>query len=231
MRPALILFLSAAAGLRAADPAVPEPVTASQFNVLLERPPFRRMMSLSDSLVLSGVASLADGKMVTVWNRATKESFIVTSTPNPQGWKLAGLTESADLKSVSAVITSGSQTLTVRFDPGRLTPPKLDNTSRPAGRGGNSAVVEALLRLLDPAAAKTFESLPAASQEEFRKSFAGYLDTYPAASDAQRVDFVRRTLAETAAPAEPAPHPPPEAGVNPPASPGASSPSAPLEEK
>jgi len=219
MRSATLLFLITTAAVPAEDQAVPAPVSPAQFSVLFERPPFRRVLGLPDSLVLSGVAALPTGDMVTVWNRATGESFAVTATPNAQGWKLVELKRSPDLKSVAAVIASGDQSLLLRFDPERLTPPKLDNTSRPAARTEAEIVVEALLRALDPMAAKSFESLPPASQEEFRKSFAGFLGTYPAATDPQRIDFVRRTLAG-AGPADPiSPGPAPAGPINPPAQP------------
>jgi hypothetical protein len=132
--------------------------------------------------------------MVTVWDRATSHSFIVTSKPNPQGWKLIGLTESSDLRNVSATIAAGDQEIVVRFDPERLTPPKLDNTSKPAPRSEGAIVVEALLRSLEPAAAKDFESLPSVAQESFRKAFSNFLAVYPTASDAKRLAFVHRAL-------------------------------------
>ena len=201
---AATLLLASALPLAAQDNPIPPPLAPSQFSALLERPPFRRAPGLSDALVLSGVASLPSGKMVTVWNRTTKESFIVTSAPNAQGWKLSNLTESADLKSIAATISSPSQSITLRFGPERLTPPKLDNKSRPASRSEGQVVVEALLRSLDPDAAKSFEALPPASQETFRKSFAGFLGTYPTSRDPQRLDFVRRSLAEIAPPDPPA---------------------------
>jgi hypothetical protein len=203
LSPLLLLTISGALSALAADPAVPPPVTAARFGVLLERPPFRRALGLPDSLVLSGVAAIPGGHMVTVWNRATKESFMVTATPNAQGWRLASLTENASLRNVAAVIASGDQSITVRFDPERLTPPKLDNMSRPAGRSESQVVVEALLRGLDPLSAKVFEGLKAEEQESFRKAFAGYLDTYPGASNDQRTEFVRRSLAEISAPVPP----------------------------
>lgn len=219
MKPATLILFLTIMSLPAADPAIPSPVSTSHYSSLLDRPPFRRLLGLPDSLVLSGVASLPAGNLVTVWNRASKQSFSVTARPNAQGWKLVELKNSTDLKSVTAVIASGDQTITLRFDPERLAPPKLDNTSRPAARSESQIVVEALLRALDPAVASKFESLPPASQEGFRKSFAGFLGTYPAASDVQRADFVRRTLAEAAPPAESSPALPPAAPQNPTASP------------
>jgi hypothetical protein len=152
--------------------------------------------------------------MVTVWDRAAARSFVVTSTPNPQGWKLLELGESNDLRSVSATIAAGDQKITLRFDPTRLTPPKLDNTSRPAPRNEGAVVVEALLRSLQPAAAKDFEALPADAQENFRKSFSTFLAAYPTASDAKRLEFIHRALDE-ARPAKPESPPKPEEPATP----------------
>jgi hypothetical protein len=64
-------------------------------------------------------------------------------------------------------------------------------------------VVEALLRSLQPAAAKDFEGLPADAQESFRKSFSDFLATYPTASDANRLAFVQRALEDARTPETP----------------------------
>lgn len=53
-----------------------------------------------------------------------------------------------------------------------------------------------MLRSLDPAAARQFETLPAAPQESFRKTFAEFLSTYPTAPDSRRLAFVRQALEE-----------------------------------
>jgi len=211
------MFASGALRLLADEPAIPPPVSAVNYPNLLERAPFRNVLSLSQTLVLSGVASLPGGKVVTVWDRATGRSFVVANTPNPQGWKLLELTESTDLRSVSATIAAGDDKLTLRFDPERLTPPKLDNTSKPAPRSEAAVVVEALLRSLHPPSAKDFEALPAGEQENFRKSFTDFLAAYPTASDSKRLAFVQRTLeemrpaekAEKKAPPPATPAPPP----------------------
>ncbi len=193
-----VSLLCCLGAVRANEPAIPAPVTAANYPSLIERQPFRQVLSLSQTLVLSGVASLPQGKVVTVWDRATGRSFVVSSAPNPQGWKLETLTESTDLRSVTATISAGGEKLTVRFDPERLTPPKLDNTSKPAPRSEAAIVVEAMLRSLDPASARNFEALPAAGQESFRKSFSDFLSSYPTASDAKRLAFVQRALEEAA---------------------------------
>lgn len=176
------------------QPAIPQPVSAANYSDLLQRPPFRRVLTLSESLVLSGVATLPAGKVVTVWDRASARSFVVTAAPNPQGWKLIELTEGTDLRNVTATIAAGDQRITLRFDPERLIPPRLDNTSKPAPRNEGAVVVEALLRSLQPAVAKDFEALPADAQESFRKAFTNFLAAYPSASDGKRLAFVQRAL-------------------------------------
>ena len=210
-----VLALLVTAIARANQPAIPAPVSAESYPDLLQRPPFRRVLTLSESLILSGVASLPGGKIVTVWDRASARSFVVGSHPNPQGWKLIEVSDNADLRSVSATIAAGDQKITLRFDPERLTPPKLDNTSKPAPRNEGAIVVEALLRSLQPAAAMDFEALPAEAQETFRKSFSNFLAAFPTASDATRLAFVHRALDDArpenspepkpAVPAEPTP--------------------------
>jgi hypothetical protein len=219
---AVAAFSALAATAAGQAPAIPDPVTAAHFPDLLQRPPFRRILSLSDSLVLSGVAALGEAKLVTVWNRATGESFVATTTPNPQGWRLVELVESSDLRHVTATLEAGTQQVTLRFDPERLAPPKLDNTSKPGKRSEQAIVVEAMLRSLDPTAARQFETLGPEPQEAFRKSFAEFLSTYPTAPDSRRLAFVRQALDEIgeapggteAAPA-PGGSPPPDAAPAP----------------
>ncbi|MEO8352845.1 MAG: hypothetical protein ABI680_14010, partial [Chthoniobacteraceae bacterium] len=174
----------------------------------------RRVLALSESLVLSGVATLTAGKVVTVWDRASGRSFIVSATPNVQGWKLISLSENSDLRSVAATISAGDQVIKLRFDPERLTPPKLDNKSKPAPRSEAAAMVEALLRSLNPAVARDFEGLPAGAQESFRTAFSAYVASYPTATDTQRIAFAERALDEARAAkpngdAEAAPNSPP----------------------
>ncbi len=121
----------------AEEGAIPAPVTAADFSQLLEHPPFRRSLSLSESMVLSGVAVLPDGPMVTLWNRSTGESFVVGNNPNAQGWKLLELSQSSDLRSVTAVISAAGQELTIRFDPESHDRPRVDADLQGRKSSGN----------------------------------------------------------------------------------------------
>ena len=116
--------------VQADEAAIPVAVSVADYAYLLERPPFRRVLNLSQALSLSGVASLPGGKVVTVWNRSTGQSFVVSSTPNPQGWKLVELTESTDLRSVSATIAAGQETFRKNFSEFLATYPTAADSTR-----------------------------------------------------------------------------------------------------
>ncbi|CAN5265820.1 hypothetical protein BH23VER1_BH23VER1_34370 [soil metagenome] len=184
--------------VRAADDeeGIPLPMAPGSFQELYEAPPFRRLLSLSDRLVLSGVAQLPEGEMVTVLNPETRESFVVTRTPNPRGWRLVSLTNDTDLLKVSATLSAGGREITLRFDPSRLRPRSSRSRASPGQGDDVQVVIEALLRRIDPVAADVFEALPPRAQEDFRSSFATYLKAYPETSDANKADFIRETLGE-----------------------------------
>ena len=110
---------------------IPPAVTLDQFKDLFEKSPFRRHLSLSESLILSGVANLPTGDVVTVLNRASSETFVVSKSPNAQGWKLLELSNHNDLTKVSAKITAGGHVVTLRFDPQRLAPEVIKTSAKP----------------------------------------------------------------------------------------------------
>lgn len=196
---AALVMAGAAACPSHAQEGLPEPVTLDRFEHLFDAPPFRRLLSLSDRLVLSGVAQLPGSEMVTLLNPATDETFVVTRTPNPRGWRLVELVSDDDLLKVSATISAGGRDVTLRFDPRRLRPRSSRSGTRPGREDETHVVLEALLRRLDREAADSFENLEPDRQEEFRQTFATYLKTYPESSDDRKVEFARETLAELAA--------------------------------
>jgi hypothetical protein len=212
---------AAAAGLSAGGLAmaqddgdgIPGPVTTADFSHLFQDPPFRRLLSLSEALVLSGVAELPGGALVTVYNRVTNETFVVGEQPNPQGWRLLALESSPDISKVLVRIEAGGQEIVLRFSPERLEPParRRGSATLPGRRDEALVVVEAFLRTLDPEAAGFFELLAPRSQEDFRESFATYLKTYPEASDADKVGYARRQLQQLTA--GDGPQAPPEVGA------------------
>lgn len=184
---------------------LPKPLDTEIFKALKDAPPFRRVLSLSDSLVLTGVAKVADNTVVTVLNTATNESFVVSNEPNAQGWSLVSVEGKGNLRNVVATVDTGNQQVAIRFDPQRLQPEIIRRNRRRAAKPGqkpDGEPVQELMKHLDQELLSLFETLNPTKQEEFRQSLADYADAYPDSPDELRASFVRRKLRELRSEAE-----------------------------
>ncbi len=113
--------------------AIPPEVSRNNFAALMANSPFSRSLNLSDSLILTGVATVDEEQLATVMDRNTKMTYVVSSKPNAQGWKLSGLDASTDLETVTATISvDGSSTVKVRYDEMKLK----NGEGKPAGGPG-----------------------------------------------------------------------------------------------
>ena len=102
---------------------VPSSVDDSDFRSLTAQSPFTRSIDLSDSLILTGIATMNDSRVATLLNKETKETFVVSSKANSQGWKMVELKEDSDLEKVSAkVAVEGGEVVTVRYAEWQLKP-------------------------------------------------------------------------------------------------------------
>lgn len=101
----------------AAVPGLPEPVSSEHFQILMENSPFTRSLNLSDLLILTGIATFDGKQIATLINKETKETYVVSSEPNPQGWKMVELSENPDIEKVAAKIAiAGGEVVTVRYN-------------------------------------------------------------------------------------------------------------------
>lgn len=117
MKTLIPLFFAAtlAAGAQEVDPDLPQPFDPQSVAPVLENSPFSRMVNLSDNLVLTGIAYV-DGKPVaTVFNKETKQSSVVGSEPNFQGWTLQEALPAPDVKLSQARIRIGGELVSVRY--------------------------------------------------------------------------------------------------------------------
>lgn len=100
---------------------LPQPVVDRQFEELLDRSPFTRSLDLSDTLVLTGVAEV-DGKAVaTVLDTEDGRSFVISETPDWQGWRLMGIRRVDDLEvAVATVAVESGEVIRIRYNRERI---------------------------------------------------------------------------------------------------------------
>jgi len=114
------------------DPDLPQPVDMSHAQTMVDNSPFTRVLSLSDSLILTGIAYIQGKPVATILNKSTKESYVVSDEPNAQGWKLADTSASRTLTHTQAKLVVGTEIVTVRYSDEQTTP----EANKQGRRGG-----------------------------------------------------------------------------------------------
>lgn len=121
-----ILFFNLAtiaAGQEVEVSYIPSVVEEGDFSALKGQSPFLRSVNLSDSLILTGLAMVNNEQVATLLNKETKETFVVSSKLNSQGWKMVDLKADPDLEKVAAkVAIEGGEVVTVRYAEWQLKP-------------------------------------------------------------------------------------------------------------
>ena len=125
-------FLSISTGT-ADDVFSPDQLDNQSFSALLKQSPFTRTLNLSGSLVITGIAKMEnEEQVVTILDTSTKETYLISSTPNSQGWKMVEVKPSSDLERVTARISLGGEVVNIRYAETNLKP----GETRPGGGSG-----------------------------------------------------------------------------------------------
>ena len=170
---------SAAAGAATAppgpvDPDLPQPFDFNALAGVVQNSPFTRIVNVSDSLVLTGVAYVDGKPVVTLFDKDKKESLVVTDQPNLRGWTLVEATHSADMNRASAKVSIGGEPVSIRYDAAALTPDAMrkdkkdgkDNGGGPPPPGGDK--LNRGGRGPSEEDKKKYESLSDGAKEKFR---------------------------------------------------------------
>lgn len=109
------LWLSLAVLSVEPDPELPQPFDPEKLASITTSSPFTRMVNMSDNLVLTGIAYINGKPVATIFNKETKESFIVSNEPNFQGWVLNEAMPAPDITRSRAVVTIGGEQVKVSY--------------------------------------------------------------------------------------------------------------------
>jgi hypothetical protein len=99
------------------DAFLPEAVTAENFADLKSASPFRRSINLSETLVLTGIATIEGQVYATLFDSSATVSRVVTAQANKDGWRLVGVNgNDSELESLTAKIqVDGGQIVAIRY--------------------------------------------------------------------------------------------------------------------
>lgn len=111
------------------DPDLPQPFDATSLSAIIQNSPFTRIVSISDSLVLTGMAYVNGKPVVTIFDKNEKQSLVVSEEPNLKGWKLMEALPTTNIERAQAKIAIGGETFSIRhsvLDKNDLTKGKSD---------------------------------------------------------------------------------------------------------
>ena len=112
-----------------ADPDLPQPLDVTSLQALITNPPFTRVVDFTDSLRLTGVATVGGKPMATLLDTATKKQYVVSDVPNAKGWKLLEANESTSLRYTQVKVMVGPEVVTLRYSDDQLNPKRVGGQS------------------------------------------------------------------------------------------------------
>jgi len=161
----------AAAPLAPTDPDLPQPFDPSTLMAVVENSPFTRIVSISDSLVLTGMAYVDGKPVVTIFDKNAKQSIVVSDEPNLKGWKLVGARPSEKIDYAQAQISISGETFSIRhtsLSKDDMRPDKREKGGPPGPSSGSGDRFSRSNRGPSEEDRKKYESLSEKARDKFR---------------------------------------------------------------
>ena len=154
------------------DPDLPQPFDATSLSAIIQNSPFTRIVSISDSLVLTGMAYVNGKPVVTIFDKNEKQSLVVSEEPNLKGWKLIEALPTTNIDRAQAKIAIGGETFSIRhsvLDKNDLTNGKSDKGDKgPRNDSSSGDRFNRGSRGPSEEDRKKYESLSDKAKEKFR---------------------------------------------------------------
>ncbi len=184
------------------DADLPQPLGDNHFEALLGNSPFLRVLDLTETYALRGIAEIDGEKVATLFNKQTEKSVLVSAaTPNAEQMRLVGVNEATDfLAGISATIAVAGEEVELKFEPERVAPkPK----GRPSGGPGNASGGDrrdgdSQRRGPSKEDMERYKSLPDEKKEKFREYIRQSMQKYPDMSREERGNLIRGALTRLA---------------------------------
>jgi hypothetical protein len=193
--PALCMLLPLPAADKAAsgsDPDLPQPLDLGVAQTMLDSSPFTRTLNLSDSLVLTGIAHIHGKPVATLLDKSKGKSYVVSDTPNAEGWKLAEANSGVPISRAQAKIYIGSETVIVRYGRDQLAPEeKKQKSSGPDVAPPAGAPPRREYHRPSEEDRRRFEALSDKAKEKIRDFFRDSREKLMNATPEERTNFIR----------------------------------------
>lgn len=175
------------------DDFEPRSIYVSDFEALIKQSPFNRSVNPSDSLIITGIATIDSQQVATLLDTESKQTYLVSSTPNKQGWKMVEVKPNEDLDKVTARIQIAGELVSVRYAAHKLKPGETRRAGASTGVGETQSGKHPETGLPDDIQKKV-GALSEERKEKFASKMQEMRERNPDMTEAERSDMARRTL-------------------------------------
>jgi len=168
----------------------PEAPAESDFAALRKTSPFTRVLSLSGTYALRGVATINDQQVATLYNRKTKKTIVVTPDGgNEAGISLVEVVPSSTLEGVAAKISFAGDEAELKYEMAEIFP-----QPRAPGSGGKGDGKEGERRGPSPQDLERFKALPEEKQTKLKEYIGHVVRNYPDMSREEKGNLIRGAM-------------------------------------
>jgi len=171
----------------------PEAPSASDFEALRKTSPFTRVLNLSETYALRGVARINGEQVATLYNRETKKTLVVTPDgKNEAGIALVDVSRAPQLEAVTAKISFAGDEAELKYETTQLYPEPKGVPGGPTPPGGRPP--EGEQRGPSPQDIERFKALPEEKQAKLREYIGAVMKNYPNMSREERGNLIRGAM-------------------------------------
>ncbi|MGV3660727.1 MAG: hypothetical protein ACO1TE_11105 [Prosthecobacter sp.] len=200
----------------APDPDLPQPIDFSFADDLVMQSPFTRIVSFDHTYELTGVAYVDGQPVATVLNKETKQRFVVTQEPNPQGWALIAADAGPDLELTQVEMSVGGEIVAMHYGGNQLSPgagpggPKgtksqsrMAGNSTNGGSGKNDGGKIRASAFLGEDGKKMYASLSPEARDKFKDLVQSRVEKRPELTNEQQAAYAQKIFAKLKATDQP----------------------------
>lgn len=187
-----ILTLSATY-LHNAAAELPTAPDEADYGPLKQASPFGRVLSLSETYALRGIAAFGDLQVITLYNRTTEKTLIATTgEANEEGIRLVSVVPAPVLEGVAARIALADEEIELKYEESQLAPqPRPANTSD--GKSNGDKKEQPRGPTLEERA--RYEALPEEKKAKLREYIGSVMRNYPDMSREEKGNLIRGAMA------------------------------------
>ncbi len=167
--------------------AAPTALNPDEFTPLVKTSPFTRVLSLSETYALRGIANLGDQQVATLYNKETKKTIVVTAKgDNEAGLSLVTVNPATDLAEVTAKVALAEDEAELRYD---------ENQINHQSRSATSKEERSHSHKNDPTRdIERFKALSSENQEKLKSYIQYVFKSYPHMSREEKGNLIRGAM-------------------------------------